>query len=199
MKRAGEPFFSTKDPARNTGLGLSSVHEFVRGCSGFVTIDSQVGEGTTISLYLPRAMPEPRTERPSPTPAGEVPLGDGELVLLVDDNHGVLEPTCALLEGLGYAVVTASSGPEAIALLEGGEPVQLVFSDVIMPGGMSGYDVAARVLTERPGVKVMLASGFHEEELRQDDLLLEGVMVLRKPYNRVRLAHALRAALVQPI
>ena len=115
--------------------------------------------------------------------------------MLVDDNNGVLEATCALLEGLGYAVVTASNGPEAIALLEGGEPVQLVFSDVIMPGGMSGYDVAARVLTERPGVKVILASGFHDDGLRQDDLILEGVMVLRKPYTRARLAHALRAAL----
>jgi PAS domain S-box-containing protein len=195
MKHAGEPFFSTKDPARNTGLGLSSVHEFARGCGGFMTIDSQVGDGTTITLYLRRTMPESRSERPSSAPAGGVPLGDGELILLVDDNHGVLEATCALLEGLGYAVVTASNGPEAIALLEGGEPVQLVFSDVIMPGGMSGYDVAARVLTERPGVKVILASGFHDDGLRQDDLILEGVMVLRKPYTRARLAHALRAAL----
>jgi PAS domain S-box-containing protein len=195
MRRAGEPFFSTKDPARNTGLGLSSVHEFVRGCGGFLTIDSEIDHGTTISLYLPRAMGEPRSEIASPASAAEVPLGDGELVLLADDNDDVLEATSALLEGLGYAVVTASNGPEAIALLDGGEPVQLVFSDIVMPGGMSGYDVARRVLTERPGIRVVLASGFHDEEPGHDDPVLDGMTVLRKPYTRARLAQALHAAL----
>jgi len=195
LKRALEPFFTTKGSDKRTGLGLSSVGEFARGSGGFVLLDSVVGSGTTVSLYLPRAPGE--TAAGGSARKGEVPLGDGELVLLVDDNDRLLEAEYALLEGLGYAVATASSGPQAIAVLESGAPVRLVLSDIVMPGGMSGYDVAREVLTRWPGTGVVLASGYHDIEVPEGDAYLAEVSVLHKPHSRAELAGALRAALAR--
>jgi PAS domain S-box-containing protein len=189
--RASEPFFTTKSAAKGTGLGLSSVNEFVRSARGFMTIESAVGAGTEVALYLPRAaVPAVAPAVPAPGTSA-VPMGDGELVLLIDDDERVLEATHRLLEGLGYAVVSAKSGPEAMAMLEQGEPAQVVLSDVIMPGGMSGFEVARRVRAEYPAVKILLASGHYDESLDCPG----GMVILRKPYSRARIAEALEAAL----
>jgi PAS domain S-box-containing protein len=193
LQRAGEPFFTTKGAAKGTGLGLSSVREFVRGADGFMIIDSVVGSGTTVALFLKRAVGG-TGERRSGVADRNVPLGDGEPVLLVEDDERVLEAAHALLEGLGYAVLDARSGAEAMALLAEHSEVKVVLSDIVMPGGMSGYDVARRVLAERPGTAIVLASGFNIEDRRQDDAL-QGLPVLRKPYSRAALAEALHAAL----
>ena len=192
LQRAGEPFVTTKGAAKGTGLGLSSVREFVRGADGFMTIDSVLGVGTAVSLYLKRESgtgEEPRREV-----AKDVPLGDGELVLLVEDDERVLEATHAMLEGLGYSVVDARNGAEAMSLLADNAQVQLVLSDIVMPGGMSGFDVARRVLAEYPGIAIVMASGFNDEERGQDAVLRE-LPVLRKPYTRAALAEILHAAL----
>ena len=194
MARAAEPFFSTKDTRVGTGLGLSSVQEFIKAMNGMLTIDSQVGEGTLISLFLPRAA-EAINAPKSPESAEVIPLGDGELVLLVDDDEKVLEATCALIESLGYAVITAGNGSQAVALLEDGEPVQVIISDVVLPGGMSGYDVAFHVLRKRPTIKTVLVSGFHGGQSQRNDPALDAVQLLRKPYTREQLAGALRVAL----
>ena len=154
LKRAMEPLFTTKGPGKGTGLGLATVHSTVRESGGFVAIDSAVGEGTSVHLYFPKAEPGPIVNRARPS-AKEAPLGDGALILLVEDNDTVREATVSRLESLGYAVLQAKSGPEAITLLEAGEPVSLVFSDIVMPGGMTGYDVAEWVRSMKPDLKVL--------------------------------------------
>jgi PAS domain S-box-containing protein len=194
-RRATEPFFTTKEKSSNTGLGLSSVEEIVTQSGGFLSIDSAVGTGTTVSLFLPRAADVSSARKKALLRSSDVPLGDGELILLVDDDQKVLEATHAILEGLGYAVISAENGPQAMAVMERGDEVDLVFSDIIMPGGMSGYDVARTVRTKRPDIKVVLASGFHNEELARGDRFLDGISVLRKPYSRGQLAQVLSAAL----
>jgi CheY-like chemotaxis protein len=194
MARAAEPFFSTKDTSIGTGLGLSSVQEFVRAVNGMLTIESRVGEGTLISLFLPRAAEAVNAPAP-PEPVAAIPLGDGELVLLVDDDQKVLEATCALIESLGYAVITAGNGPQAVALVDHGEPVQVIVSDVVLPGGMNGYDVAFEVLRKRPTINTVLVSGFHGGPFQRHDKALDAVQLLRKPYTREQLAGALRVAL----
>ena len=140
LKHAMEPLFTTKEPGKGTGLGLATVHSTVQRSGGFVAIDSTVDEGTSVHLYFPKAEPGPIVSHARPT-TEETPLGDGELILLVEDNDRVREATVNRLETLGYAVLDARTGPEAIRLLQSGEPIALVFSDIVMPGGMTGYDV----------------------------------------------------------
>jgi CheY-like chemotaxis protein len=124
----------------------------------------------------------------------EAPLGDGELILVVEDNDKVREATVSRLESLGYAVLEAKTGPEATTLLESGEPIALVFSDVVLPGGMTGYDVAEWVRSMKPGVKVLLTSGYSDMPLAVSEVVRE-IEVLGKPYTREQLACALREAL----
>ena len=192
LKHAMEPFFTTKDPGKGTGLGLATIHSTVRQSGGFVAIDSAVGEGTSVHLYFPKAKPGPIVSRAAPTPK-EVPLGDGELILLVEDNDKVREATANRLESLGYAVLEAKIGPEAITLLETGETIALVFSDIVMPG-MTGYDVAEWVSSMKPNLKVLLTSGYSEMPFAVSEALRK-VKVLAKPYTREQLACALREAL----
>lgn len=195
-QRAIEPFYSTKDRASNSGLGLSSVVEFVRASAGFLTIDSEVGRGTTVSLFLPRFAGDDPASASDAAAAGPVPLGDGQLVLVIDDNERLLEATQALIEGLGYAVMTADNGTQALDLLAMGEPVDLVLSDIVMPGKLSGYDIARRLGTEYRDIKVVLASGHFDEQTPPNDTTAGAIRVLRKPYSRAVLARTLHAALV---
>ena len=193
LKHAMEPFFTTKEPGKGTGLGLATVHSTVRQSGGFVAIDSTEGEGTSVHLYFPKAEPGPIVSRAAPSPK-EAPLGDGELILLVEDNDKVREATANRLESLGYAVLEAKTGPEAITLLESGEPIALVFSDIVMPGGMTGYDVAEWVRSMKPDLKVLLTSGYSEMPLAVSETARK-IKVLGKPYTREQLACALREAL----
>jgi signal transduction histidine kinase len=193
LKHAMEPLFTTKEPGKGTGLGLATVHTTVRQAGGFVAIDSTVGEGTSVHLYFPKAEPGPIVSRTAPSPK-EAPLGDGELILLVEDNDKLREATVSRLESLGYAVVEAKTGPEAITLLESGEPIALVFSDIVMPGGMTGYDVAEWVRSMKPGLRVLLTSGYSDMPLAVSEAVRE-IKVLAKPCTREQLARALREAL----
>jgi len=193
LQHAMEPFFSTKEPGRSTGLGLATVHGTVRQSGGFVAIDSTVGEGTSVHLFFPRAEPAPIVSPASPS-GREAPLGDGELILVVEDNDKVREATVSGLESLGYATLEAKTGPDAIALLESDEPIALVFCDIVMPGGMTGYDVAARVRSMKPDLKVLLTSGHSDLGVAVRKAAIEA-RVLAKPYSRAQLANALREAL----
>ena len=121
-------------------------------------------------------------------------MGDGELILLVEDNDTVREATANRLESLGYAVLEAGRGPEAITLLKSGEPIALVFSDIVMPGGMTGYDVAEWVQSMKPELEVLLTTGYSEMPLAMSEIAGR-VKVLGKPYTREQLACALREAL----
>ena len=193
LKHAMEPLFTTKEPGKGTGLGLATVHSTVRESGGFVAIDSAVGEGTSVHLYFPKAEPGPIVSLAAPSTKTAL-MGEGELVLLVEDNDKVREATASRLKSLGYAVLEAKTGPEAITLLESGQPIALVFSDIIMPGGVTGYDVAEWVRSRKPGVKVLLTSGYSEMPLAANEIVRE-IKVLEKPYTRDQLACALREAL----
>jgi CheY-like chemotaxis protein len=193
LKHAMEPFFTTKEPHKSTGLGLATVRGTVRQAGGFVTIESTVGKGTSVRLYFPKAEPELIVSRARPS-TQEAPLGDGELILVVEDNDKVRAATVSRLESLGYAVLEAKTGSAAIPLLESGEPIALVFSDIVMPGGMSGYDVAERVRSMEPDMKVLLTSGYSDVPLAASKAV-RNIKVLEKPYTREQLACALREAL----
>jgi PAS domain S-box-containing protein len=197
MERAFEPFFTTKEPGRGTGLGLSTVYGFAVQSGGHAIIDSQAGSGTTVSLYLPRA--EAAVQEPAQQPSEAVPLAeDSEVVLVVEDNAEVRELTLQRVEGLGYVALEADSGPAAVRILQSGEHVDLVLSDIVMAGGMSGYDVARWIGEHAPAVKVVLTTGYAAEEARHDPAASGATSILRKPYKRAQLAVALRDGLRGP-
>jgi signal transduction histidine kinase/ActR/RegA family two-component response regulator len=193
LKHAMEPFFTTKELGKGTGLGLATVYGTARRSGGFVKIDSTVGEGTTVCLCFPKAEPGPIVSRARPSTKA-APLGNGELILAVEDNDKVREATVSRLESLGYAVLQAKTGPEAITLLESGEPVALVFSDIVMPGGMTGYEVAEWVRSTKPDLKVLLTTGYSDVPLAVSEAVRQ-INVLEKPYTREQLACTLRGAL----
>jgi signal transduction histidine kinase/CheY-like chemotaxis protein len=194
LARAFEPFFTTKDTGRGTGLGLSTIYGFAQQSGGFAQIYSEVGEGTTVNIYLPRAAAlYPGLQ--VPVPNGVLFADHGETILVVEDNEAVREAALQRLEGLGYAVLEAASGTQAISILETGTKIDLVFSDVVMAGGTSGFDVARWLAQYRPDVRVLLTSGFAAEALEEQADDAKGPALLRKPYNRLDLSVALRQAL----
>ena len=198
QQKAFEPFFTTTEPGKGTGLGLSTIYGFVQQSNGAVTIESELGRGTTVSLYLPQADQE--TERADQSAAHtDAPLTLHARVLLVEDNPDVRHVTRSQLEALGCVVVEASSGPAAVEILQSGQVFDIVFSDVVMAGGMSGFDVARWVRdsgASRGGCrKVLLASGYPDDVLRAQDPNRPEIEILRKPYSRRELADALRRTL----
>jgi len=193
-RRAVEPFFTTKEIGRGTGQGLSSVYGFARQSGGFLTIESEVGKGTAVCIFLRRAALETAAAASLSRAKDDVPMGDGEMILVVEDNDKVREVTLGRLESLGYAVLDARSGPEAVEILKGDAPVVLVFSDIMMPGGMTGYDIARWAQTTRPDLKVLLTSGYNEAA-RNETEEFDGLKVLRKPYSLAQLGCAIHEAL----
>jgi PAS domain S-box-containing protein len=185
--RVFEPFFTTKEKGRGTGLGLAMVYGFVKQCGGHVTVYGDVGHGTTFNLYFPRAdgAAAPVAEETKADSHSQV----SETILVVEDDERVRRLTIARLKLMGYQILEASDGSKALDILTKDHPVDLVFTDLIMPGGMSGREVAARARQLKPGVKVLLTSGYAEE---LEDLERERLKVLRKPYNQADLIAALR-------
>lgn len=192
--RAFEPFFTTKEKGRGTGLGLAMVYGFVRQSGGHVTIYSEVGHGTTINIYFPRDAGAPAVQPASRTMTN-AELHMRETVLVVEDDERVRRLTARRLKMIGYEVIEAVDGPKALEVLNRGDRVDLVFTDLVMPGGLSGRDVATQARTIRPGVKVLLTSGYSEELVHGDELQRERLRVLRKPYRQADLAFALREVL----
>ena len=194
LERAFEPFFSTKEPGRGTGLGLSTVYGFAEQSGGHVTIESEIGRGTTVSLYLPRA--QAGAEAVAAHQSEPVRLSENnEVILVVEDNAEVRELTMQRVEGLGYVAIEAESGPAAVRILESGEHVDLVLSDIVMAGRMSGYDLAHWIGEHHPRIRVVLTTGYAAEEARQDLAAADVTPILRKPYRRAELAVALNDAL----
>ncbi|HWJ19824.1 MAG TPA: PAS domain S-box protein, partial [Geobacterales bacterium] len=196
LRKAIEPFFTTKEPGAGTGLGLASVASFARHTGGFAAVESASGCGCAVSLFLPRSVEAP----PAPKIVEDrLPLGDGELVLVVEDDDQVREITLKRIESLGYSVTEARTGAEAVQQLKSEEPVQIVLSDVVMPGAMTGYDVARWVASNKPEINVILCSGYNEEDPRGDSQSsIRGIVVLGKPYSRAQLARALSDAVSPP-
>jgi CheY-like chemotaxis protein len=190
--RAFEPFFTTKAPGQGTGLGLSMIYGFARQSGGHVRIYSELGHGTSVSLYLPRADRLPGRSDGSAAPLVKA---SGETLLLVEDDEGVRRIASRQLRELGYRVITATNGPEALEALAGHPEVELLFTDIVMPGGMNGLDLARRALETRPDLRVLHTSGFTRPSI-EDRLPTPGdILLLRKPYRKAELAEKVRQVL----
>jgi PAS domain S-box-containing protein len=187
LPKVFEPFFTTKQLDKGTGLGLSQVYGLTRQSGGTVTIASKLGNGTAVTLYLPRSH-RPLSEQGFTE--GDPPRG-GEKVLLVEDNPEVQETAGMLLDQLGYRVFRAQSAAAALQLLQSGEAVDLVFSDIIMPGELDGMALARQVKEEYPEIAVLLTTGYAKAANTQE----AGFRILRKPYKLATLARAIRSAL----
>src|SRR6266513_5189874 len=186
-----EPFFTTKDVGKGSGLGLSQVYGFAEQSGGHVKIYSEVGIGTTVKLYVPTT-----TER---SVEGDqeslIPLrsanGD-ETILVVEDDEAVLTMAVESLADLGYRVLVAHDGREALAIMNGPERIDILFSDIIMPHGINGAQLAIEARRLRPGIKVLLTSGYTATALTGEHGLPAELPVLSKPYRRDELAAQLR-------
>ena len=191
--RAFEPFFTTKEVGKGTGLGLSQVYGFARQGGGQVLLRSEIGAGTTVSIYLPHSKEIAAPARPE----GPMPLRratDGEVILVVEDEPAVLDMAVESLSELGYRTLTATHAAEALARLEGPERVDILFSDVVMPGGMNGVQLSVEARRLRPGLRVLLASGYTASAFGEDGLPAD-LPLLNKPYGREDLADKLRVVM----
>jgi PAS domain S-box-containing protein len=192
-----EPFFTTKADGKGTGLGLSMVFGFMKQSGGHINVYSEVGVGTTFRLYLPRAANAAAAEQPAD--AAAIPRGQ-ETVLAVEDNPSLRELVCKQLTQLGYRCLEAFDGPSALKVLET-ESVDLLFTDVVMPGGMSGYELSHEAKRRWPRVKVLVTSGFPEEKHNGNgnghSANGNGVRLLTKPYRKEDLAKVLREVLAE--
>jgi PAS domain S-box-containing protein len=196
IARAFEPFFTTKEVGKGTGLGLSMVYGFVKQSNGHIKIYSEIGRGTTIRLYLPRAAAAQAT---SVAPADTVQETRGnETVLVVEDNEGMRRVTVLELSRLGYATIEADSAASALSVIDSDARVDLLFSDVVMPGSMDGFALAREATRRRPGLRVLLTSGFTERAVRQVGKEGAPWRILSKPYRRHDLARMLTETLTTP-
>jgi two-component system NtrC family sensor kinase len=187
LPKVFEPFFTTKQLDKGTGLGLSQVYGLARQSGGTAKIASRVGDGAAVTIYLPRS----RRALSAQPLAGANPPHGGETVLVVEDNPEVQEVAGLLLDQLGYRVLHVASAAAALDLLAAGETVDLVFTDVVMPGELDGVLLARRVREEYPKVGVLLTSGY----AKAWHTLERGLPIVRKPYQLQTLARAVRDAL----
>ena len=188
-----EPFFTTKEIGKGTGLGLSMIYGFAKQSGGHAKIYSEVGHGTTVRLYLPRLVNESlRSDSTAATPPHK---GGGETILVVEDNPDVRRLVLRQLRDLGYEVIEAANGPQALKILDDGAAIDLLFTDVVMPGGMTGRQLAEAAKTRRPNLKTLFTSGYTEDSILRLGRLDPGVRLLSKPYRKHELATRIREAL----
>ncbi|MFL6547073.1 MAG: response regulator [Povalibacter sp.] len=190
-----EPFFTTKEVGKGSGLGLAQVYGFAKQSEGSVEIESEVGQGTSVTLVLPRSSEQPVQEAPTQdqTPPERRKQESAGFVLLVEDNEEVAALVTEMLDELGYEVTRAGSAQAALGALANDRAVDLVFSDIMMPGEMDGLDLAREIRNRRPNLPIVLTSGYAEPALR--DAEAEGLRVLGKPYRVDELEAALRSAM----
>ena len=193
LDKVFEPFFTTKDVGKGSGLGLSMVYGFVKQSNGHIKIYSEEGHGTTVKLYLPQAADA------ADAPATETGISGGEYgdesILIVEDDALVREYVVTQISRFGYHTLAASNAAEGLAIIDGAERIDLLFTDVIMPGGMNGRQFATEALKRRPGLKVLYTSGYTENAIVHHGRLDTGVLLLPKPYLSSDLARMIRTAL----
>jgi PAS domain S-box-containing protein len=187
-----EPFFTTKDVGKGTGLGLSMVYGFVKQSNGHIKIYSEEGHGTSVKIYLPQAG---AAAGATPLPEPERLEGGHEVVLVVEDDILVRKYVVTQIQSLGYTTLSAGNAAEAMAVLDNVANVDLLFTDVIMPGGMNGRQLVEIVLKKRPGLGILYTSGYTENAIVHHGRLDSGVLLLAKPYRKADLARMLRKAL----
>ncbi len=195
MSRVFEPFFTTKEAGKGTGLGLSMVYGFVKQSGGHLRLESEIGRGTVVTLYLPR-FTGPMTADTAPDIGTAELAQPHETVLVVEDDPEVRTYSCDVLSELGYRVISATNGPEAVALLDGGGRIDLVFTDMVLAGSMNGRAVADHAAATRPGTPVLYTSGYAHEVIasQRPDPAID---LLPKPFGYAALAKRVRQAIVK--
>lgn len=197
LSKVFEPFFTTKEIGRGSGLGLSTICGFASQSGGTVAIYSELGIGTTVHLYLPRADGREECLKRSLRRKGEIAFSrNNETILVVEGNLAARETTLQRIEGLGYVVVEAENGSEAINVISNEPDIALVFADILLPGDMSGHDLGAWIGEHRPHIKILLTSGFSPEPMGKANE--SRYPFLRKPFSRAELAMALSQQLYGP-
>jgi PAS domain S-box-containing protein len=192
IEQAFEPFFTTKPEGRGTGLGLSMVYGFVKQSGGHINIESAIGQGSTIKLYLPRSLQAADVL----SDADAVPASGGnEMILVAEDDEHVRETVVAMLNDLGYRVLKAKDAQSALSIIESGMPIDLLFTDVIMPGPMKSTELARKARERMPNLAVLFTSGYTEDTFVGSGPVSESVELLSKPYSRDDLARKLRQML----
>jgi signal transduction histidine kinase/CheY-like chemotaxis protein len=192
LAKAFDPFFTTKEVGKGSGLGLSQVYGFVKTAGGHVKIDSDLGVGTTVSLYLPKSSDRPVLVAAAADIAASEPAGGHGTILVVEGDEEVLAVTAESLTELGYQVVTAVDAARALEILQSNQPIDLLFSDIVIPGGTNGAQLVAEALRLRPDLKVLLTSGYTAAALSLEHGLPDNLSLVGKPYQREEPAKQLR-------
>ena len=195
LEHVFEPFFTTKEVGKGTGLGLSQVYGFVRQSGGHVRIYSELGEGTSVKIYLPRLQGQvAQTSNREQSQEAPAPPG-GETLLVVEDDDDLRTFSAEILSELGYRVLLAENGQEALDLLDREPTIQLLFTDLVLPGGMNGRQVADEALRRRPDLQILFATGYARDAVVHHGRLNSGVQVLAKPFTYTDLANKVRRLL----
>ncbi len=192
LARAFDPFFTTKPEGKGTGLGLSMVYGFVKQSGGHINIYSELGSGTTVRIYLPRSM---EAEDILTEEVGGSVAGGSETILVVEDDESVRDITVSLLSELGYKVLKARDADSGLAIIESGVSIDLLFTDVVMPGRLKSSELARKAKERRPDIEVLFTSGYTENSIVHGGRLDPGVNLLSKPYARETLARKIRMLL----
>jgi CheY-like chemotaxis protein len=191
-----EPFFTTKPEGKGTGLGLAQAYGFVKQSGGHIKIYSELGQGTTVKLYLPRTR---QSEEAVQTENFKPMQGGSERILVVEDDADVREAVCEMLRELGYQVVSAENAQNGLWKLEQGAEPDLLFTDVIMPGPIPTREFTRRVQQMRPGIRVLYTSGYTQNAIVHNGRLDDDAFLLSKPYRKEELARKIRGILAAPI
>ena len=192
IERVFEPFFTTKAPGEGTGLGLSMVHGFVKQSGGHIKIYSEWGRGTTVRMYLPRSN---LREDNSGTVTTDAVTGGTEVILLVEDDDTVRATAADMLTDLGYRVLEARDGDAAIATIESGATIDLLFTDVVVPGAFGASELARRAQDRLPGLQILFTAGYTDNAIIHGGRLEQDVQLLSKPFTQDGLARKLRKVL----
>ena len=191
-----EPFFTTKGPGKGTGLGLSMVYGFIKQSQGHIKVYSEPNRGTTFKIYLPRSGPAEQSRPQLHASARPLPLQ--ATILVVEDNPMIRRFVCLQLNELGYRVLEASDAEEALELARDATTIDLLFVDIVMPGGMNGKQLAEVLRRRIPDLRVLYTSGYTENAIVHQGKLDPGTHLLNKPYTRADLLRMIRAVLTEP-
>jgi PAS domain S-box-containing protein len=195
LEKAFEPFFTTKGVGKGTGLGLSQVYGFVRQSAGHVRIYSELGEGTTVKIYLPRHVGAEEHATEISGPSDPIQAVGAESILLVEDDEALRAYGVELLNDLGYSVLAAANAAGALEIIERGHKIDLLFTDVVMPGGMNGRELANEAMRRRPGLKVLFTTGYTRNAIVHQGRLDPGLQMIGKPFTYQELGTRIRAIL----